>query len=178
MGKMLEKAAPFPMWPTFSAFALWLCWTGGTEEEAIAALLHDALEDHPAETSREIIVRRFGDKVLAIVEACTDTPTDYTGGDKPPWKQRKETYLRHLEKATPERLRVALVDKLDNARSILADYRQVGEPLWKRFNAGKQDQLWFFRRLTEVFRTAGAEGFLILEFKRTVSELEREAGAA
>jgi len=151
---------------------------GGTEDEAIAALLHDALEDHPRETSREIIAKRFGEKVLAIVEACTDTPTDYKGGDKPPWRPRKEAYLKHLEKASPEQLRVALADKLDNVRSVLADYRQIGEPLWKRFNAGKQDQLWFFRRLIEVFRTAGAEGFLILEFKRTVSDLEREAGAS
>lgn len=150
---------------------------GGTEDEAIAALLHDALEDHPEGTSREIIAKLFGEKVLAIVEACTDTPVDYTGGHKPPWRPRKEEYLKHLEKAGPEQLRVALADKLDNVRSVLADYRQIGAPLWKRFNAGKQDQLWFFRRLTEVFSTAGAAGFLIVEFKRTVSELEREAGA-
>ncbi len=150
---------------------------GGTEDEAIAALLHDALEDHPKETSKEFIAKHFGDKVLTIVEACTDTPSDYKWGDKPPWRPRKEEYLKHLEKASPEQLRVALADKLDNVRSVLAEYRQIGEPLWKRFNAGKQDQLWFFRRLTEVFRTAGAAGFLIVEFKRTVSELEKEAGA-
>ena len=66
---------------------------GGTEDEAAAALLHDALEDHPQETSREIISNRFGDEILAIVEACTDTPADYKGGLKPPWRQRKATYL-------------------------------------------------------------------------------------
>lgn len=151
---------------------------GGTEDEAIAALLHDALEDHPGETNREMIAKRFGDTVLAIVEACTDTPAGYTGGDKPPWRPRKEAYLKHLGKATPGQLRVSLADKLDNARSVLADYRQIGEPLWKRFNAGKQDQLWFFRSLSEVFSAACAQGSLLLEFKRTVSELEREVGTA
>lgn len=149
---------------------------GGTEDEAIAALLHDALEDHPEETSREIIAKRFGDKVLAIVGACTDTPTDYRGGDKPPWKQRKTAYLQHLEKATAGQRRVVLADKLDNVRSVLADYRKVGEPLWKRFNEGKQEQLWFFRRLIEVFHAAGTTGFLLVEFKRTVSNLETEIG--
>lgn len=150
---------------------------GGTEDEAVAALLHDALEDHPGEAGRELIAGRFGERVLAIVEACTDTPADYKGGDKPPWRPRKEQYLQHLEKASPEQVRVALADKLDNARSVLADYRQIGEPLWKRFNAGKEEQLWFFRRLAEVFRKAGARGFLITEFELTVSELEKRAGA-
>jgi (p)ppGpp synthase/HD superfamily hydrolase len=175
-GTDVRKATSIP----YVAHLLGVCslvlLDGGTEDEAIAALLHDALEDHPKETSREIIKNRFGYKVLAIVEACTDTPTDYKGGDKPPWRPRKEEYLKHLEKASPEQLRVALADKLDNVRSLLSDYRQIGEPVWKRFNAGKQDQLWFFRRLTEVFRTAGAAGFLLMEFKRTVSGLEREVG--
>jgi len=151
---------------------------GGTEEEAIGALLHDALEDHPKETSREEIRQRFGEKVLSIIDGCTDTPVNYQGGEKPPWRQRKEEYLEHLAQAEPERLRVSLADKLDNIRAVLADYRQIGDDLWRRFNAGKDDQLWYFRRLREVFRTAGANGFLFMEFKRTVSELEREAGVS
>ncbi len=150
---------------------------GGTEDEAIAALLHDALEDHPKETSREFIAKHFGDKVLTIVEACTDTPSDYKGGPKPPWRLRKTTYLEHVAKAKPEELCVALADKLDNVRSVLADYRQKRESLWARFNAGREDQLWFFRSLVQEFKGAGAGGFLIEEFERTVAELEREAGA-
>ncbi|MBI2902103.1 MAG: HD domain-containing protein [Candidatus Methylomirabilis oxyfera] len=146
---------------------------GGTEDEGIGALLHDALEDHPTETSRKVIGERFGDEVLAIVQACTDTPYDYKGGPKPPWRQRKIAYLQHLGVTGPKERRVALADKLDNARSILADYRQEGELLWSRFNAGKEDQLWLFRSLSQVFRAAGATGFLVEEFDRTVSELER-----
>jgi (p)ppGpp synthase/HD superfamily hydrolase len=151
---------------------------GGTEDEAVAALLHDALEDHPKETSRKIIAKRFGDKVLSIVEACTDTPTDYKGGPKPPWRLRKTRYLEHIEKAKPEELRVALADKLDNVRSVLADYRQKRESLWTRFNAGQDDQLWFFRSLVQAFRAAVAEGILIEEFERTVAELEKEVCVA
>jgi len=151
---------------------------GGTENEAVAALLHDVLEDHPRETSREIIANRFGEKVLTIVEACTDTPTDYKGGPKPPWRKRKTAYLEGIAKAGPEELRVALADKLDNVRSVLSDYRQKGESIWSRFNAGKVDQLWFFHSLVQAFRSTGAVGFLVEEFERTVAELDREAGAA
>lgn len=150
---------------------------GGAEDEAIAALLHDALEDHATEISREDIAKRFGAEVLAIVEACTDTPIDYQGGSKPDWRKRKTAYLEHLRKARPEKLRVALADKLDNVRSILADYRHIGDTLWTRFNAGKQDQLWFFRSLVDVFRQAGAKGFLMDELERSVAEVERIVGA-
>jgi GTP pyrophosphokinase len=149
---------------------------GGTEDEAVAALFHDALEDHPKETSREYIAKHFGDKVLTIVEACTDTPSAYKGGPKPDWRLRKTSYLEHVAKAKPEELRVALADNLDEVRSVLADYRKKGESLWARFNADKDDQLWFFRSLVHAFRAAGAVGFLIEEFERTVAELEREAG--
>ncbi len=150
---------------------------GGTEDEAIAALLHDALEDHPSETSRETIAERFGGDVLAIVEACTDTPREYTGGVQPPWRQRKAAYLEHLLQMGPGGLRVSLADKLDNAQAILADYRLRGDSLWSRFNAGKHDQLWYFRSLVHYFRRAGAAGFLVEECDRTVSELEQLAGA-
>lgn len=91
---------------------------------------------------------------------------------KPPWKDRKRAYLEHIGHSNPSVLRVALADKLDNVRSILADYRQVGESLWSRFNAGKEDQLWFFRALVNAFRFAGATGFLMEEFERTVGDLE------
>ena len=143
-GLIFEKARLFPMWPICLEYAPWCCWTVVAEDEAIAALLHDALEDHATEISREDIAKRFGAEVLAIVEACTDTPIDYQGGSKPDWRKRKTAYLEHLRKARPEKLRVALADKLDNVRSILADYRHIGDTLWTRFNAGKQDSALVF----------------------------------
>jgi (p)ppGpp synthase/HD superfamily hydrolase len=149
---------------------------GGTEDEAVAALLHDALEDHPEETSRERLRADFGDEVLAIVAGCTDTPVSYTGGEKPPWRQRKTAYLEHIRAAGSQDLRVSMADKLDNVRSMLSDYRQVGDDLWSRFNAGKEDQLWLLRSVVQAFRAAGAAGPLVDEFERTAAELDRIAG--
>jgi (p)ppGpp synthase/HD superfamily hydrolase len=109
------------------------------------------------------------------VEACTDTPVDYKGGAKPPWRDRKTAYLAHIKSGDPRARRVALADKLDNARAILADHRQVGDQLWSRFNSGKEDQLWFYRSVASAFREAGAVGFLIDELEDVVTQLERTA---
>jgi len=164
----------------YVAHLLSVCGTvladGGDEDEAIAALLHDTLEDHADTVSREELARRFGDRVLALVEVCTDTPADYRGGPKPPWRQRKTAYLEHLRGAAAADLRISVADKLDNARAVLADYRELGEALWPRFNAGREEQLWYFRILVEGFRQAGVRGRLIDELDRVVSELERLAG--
>ena len=151
---------------------------GGDEDEAIAALLHDALEDQPDRTSQEGIGRRFGDRVLRIVLACTDTPPDYQGGEKPPWRTRKETYLAHLRDSAGSDLRVSLADKLHNARELLADYRSEGDNLWSRFNAGKADQLWYYQSLAAAFRQCGMRGQMLVEFERVVSEFVNLVEAA
>ncbi len=149
---------------------------GGSEDEAVGALLHDALEDHPIETSREEIRARFGEAVLHIVDACTDTPVNYAGGCKADWRERKQRCLDHISQASPQALRVALADKLDNIRSILADCPR-GDPVaadsfWRRFNAPREHQLWFYHQLTIKFHTAGITGFLMTEFQRAVNDLE------
>ncbi len=151
---------------------------GGDEDEAIAALLHDALEDQPDRTSQEEIGQRFGDHVLHLVLSCTDTPPDYQGGEKPRWRQRKETYLAHLRDGAGSDLRVALADKLHNVRELLADYRCEGDNLWSRFNAGKADQLWYYQALVVAFRQGGVRGQMLLEFERVVSEFVHLVEAA
>ena len=98
---------------------------GGSEDEAIAGLLHHVIEDVPVEGTEEFIRERFGDRVADIVSACSDSTTF----PKPPWRERKERYLAHLESAPPEVLRVSLADKLHNARAILYDLRTVGDSL-------------------------------------------------
>jgi (p)ppGpp synthase/HD superfamily hydrolase len=148
---------------------------GGDEDEAIAALLHDTLEDHADTVSREELARRFGERVLVLIEVCTDTPADYRGGPKPPWRQRKTAYLEHLRRTPAADLRVSVADKLDNARALLADYRELGEALWSRFNAGREEQLWYFRSLVDGFRYAGVRSRLLEELDRVVTELERLA---
>ena len=147
----------------------------GSEDEAVAALLHDALEDHPEAIGAKEIEEEFGPRVRAIVEACTDTPADYAGGPKPSWRQRKARYIEHVCSAAPGDLRVAVADKLDNARSIVADLRELGDAIWSRFNAGKADQLWYYRALVQAFDRAGARGQLFFELEAAVSELERLA---
>lgn len=140
---------------------------GGTEEEAIAALLHDAIEDQGGAPIRVEIQRRFGDRVAAIVEGCTDT--DVT--PKPPWRERKEAYIAHISHASASVRLVSAADKLYNAQSILKDYRLIGEELWQRFTGKKEGTLWYYRSLVEAFRQAGSTP-LIEELDRVVSELE------
>jgi hypothetical protein len=151
---------------------------GGDEDEAIAGLLHDSLEDHPEKVTREELRERFGARVARIVEGCTDTPPGYSGGPKPPWHQRKRHYIEHLRLEGSSFACVALADKLHNARAILADYRVLGDELWSRFNAGKTDQLWYFSELVGAFREAGAPVRMLEEFSEVVSELERLTRAA
>lgn len=148
---------------------------GGDEDEAIAALLHDTLEDHGREVTRADLRARFGPRVARLVEDCTDTPPDYAGGEKPPWRARKTAYLAHVEASEPARLRVSLADKVDNARAIVADLRTVGDRVWRRFQAGEAEQLWYYRSLVAAYRKAGVRGPLLDELDRTVTEMERLA---
>ena len=145
---------------------------GGDEDEAIAGLLHDTLEDHPDRVSREELESRFGSRVRRLVEGCTDTPADYSGGPKPPWRERKRQYLEHLRHAPPDALRVSLADKVDNARAIVADYRMLGEGIWSRFSAGEKDQLWYYRSLVDTIAAAGPPGRLLGELDGLVTGLE------
>ncbi len=117
---------------------------GGTEDQAIGALLHDAVEDQ--DVTVEEIQKQFGDEVAQIVEGCTDAETN----PKPEWRERKEKYIAHLSGAGPSVWLVAAADKLYNARNVLEDYRIVGESLWDRFKGGKDGTLWYYRTLAKT----------------------------
>ena len=144
---------------------------GGDEDEAIAGLLHDTLEDHPDSVSRTQLQELFGGRVLRLVESCTDTPPDYRGGPKSAWGERKRRYLEHLRHARPDELRVSLADKVDNARAILADYRAMGDALWTRFSVGQEHQLWYYGALVDAFRGANPPGRLLGQLEAHVAEL-------
>ncbi len=148
---------------------------GGDEDEAIAALLHDALEDKAEETNRNEILELFGEQVLTIIESSIDTPPSYKGGVKPPWRQRKEAYLAHVRATNPNLLRVTIADKVDNARAILADYQRSGDDVWKRFNAGKEDQLWYYKNCVSAYETAAYRGPLLDELRRLVTQIRARA---
>ena len=169
-----RKGSSVPYMSHVSAVCALVVGDGGDEDEAIAALLHDALEDKPKEISRDELFRRFGERVLSIIESATDTPPEYVGGPKPPWRQRKETYLLHLRKADPSMLRVALADKIDNARALLVDHRRIGDDLWKRFNAEKEDELWYYQSVVETIHNTGYQGRLLDDLDGLVIQLLRQ----
>ncbi|MEB3885960.1 HD domain-containing protein [Lyngbya sp. CCY1209] len=141
---------------------------GADEDEAIAALLHDAIEDQGGAETGEEIRKRFGDRVLEIVEGCTDSHTS----PKPPWRERKEAYIAHIPTASDSVRLVSACDKLYNARTILKDYRQIGEQLWERFTGRRDGTLWYYRSLVEAFRQARSTP-VVEELERVVEELER-----
>jgi (p)ppGpp synthase/HD superfamily hydrolase len=151
---------------------------GGQEDQAIAALLHDAVEDQGIETADEIL-RRYGSAVYAIVKGCTDAEVP-KGARKPPWRSRKEAYIEHARHAPAATKLVSAADKLHNARSILSDYRVLGDGVWARFSGGKEGTLWYYRTLVGALgegETAPGIQHLLAELNRVVTELEKLAGA-
>lgn len=126
---------------------------GATEDEAIAALLHDAIEDQGGDTARQEIIKRFGQNVADIVDGCTDADVQ----PKPPWHQRKQAYIDHISEAPESVLLVSGCDKLDNLRALLKDYRQLGDELWERFSASKEDSMWYYGELVKAFQNAPAK---------------------
>ena len=141
---------------------------GADEDEAVAALLHDAVEDQGGAATGRLIGERFGPRVAEIVHGCSDT--DQT--PKPPWRERKEAHLAHLREASASVRLISAADKLDNVRSILAAYRVMGEGIWERFRGGRDGTLWYFRSVAETLKQAGANP-LVDELARAVRELAR-----
>ena len=140
---------------------------GGTEDEVIAALLHDGPEDQGGKERLKDIRARFGDEVAEIVDGCTDTYEE----PKPAWRPRKEAYVARMASAPASVRLVSSADKLHNAQTILADLRAVGEDLWDRFTGGKEGTLWYYRALVEAYAEAGSN-HVIEELDRVVRKIE------
>lgn len=137
---------------------------GGTEDHAIAGLLHDAPEDQGGEVTLGEIRARFGDTVADIVADCTDAWID----PKPPWRARKEAYIERLPHKRRESLLVSLADKTHNAEAVLWDYRSDGDDLWLRFNGGAEGTRWYYSSLAKVFQVS-LPGALSDRFGRAVA---------
>ncbi len=142
-----RKASAIPYIAHLMGVASLVLEAGGDEDLAIAALLHDVVEDCGGAPMLKEVRRRFGSRVAKVVDGCTDADTY----PKPPWRERKQNYIRHLKNADADTRLVSAADKLNNVRSILSDYRALGESVWSRFNGGREGTLWYYRTLRDVF---------------------------
>ena len=174
-----RKGSDIPYVTHLLAVAAIVGESGGAEDEVIAALLHDAIEDTDA--TYRTLADRFGEPVAGIVRACSDT--DVT--PKPAWEKRKRDYIAHVVGASESVRLVSVADKLANARSVLADLRVLKDELWSRFRGGKEGTLWYYRSLVSVFDIAGSSPIMgtpdrtrpvVEELDRVVGEIEGLAG--
>ena len=144
-----------------------------TEDMAIAALLHDAVEDEGGLPRLQDIEAKFGQEVARIVKGCTDS-FEVDNGKKQPWEQRKVSYIERLRDEHDESegtLLVSSADKLYNARALLEDYREIGAEVWKRFKRGRKEQLWYFDELLKIYEARCRDWRIVKELKGVVSKL-------
>ena len=167
----VRKGSSIPYISHLLSVAALVLEDGGNEDEAIAALLHDAIEDQGGAKTREEIRQRFGENVVSIVNGCTESEIL----PKPPWKERKLNYLEKIRLASPEVRRISLADKLHNARSIVADLEREGEKVWQKFNGTKEEIVWFYQSLLEIYQQQDSS-FLTQELGRLISQLELNPG--
>jgi (p)ppGpp synthase/HD superfamily hydrolase len=169
--KQTRKASTIPYIAHLMGVASLVLEAGGDEDLAIAALLHDVVEDCGGAPMLKEVRRRFGSRVAKVVDGCTDANTN----PKPPWRERKEKYILHLRLADADTRLVSAADKLNNVRSILSDYRAIGESVWSRFAGGRQGTLWYYRTLVDVF-LQHPRNRITWELELAVRELDSLAG--
>jgi (p)ppGpp synthase/HD superfamily hydrolase len=172
-GGQTRKASTIPYIAHLMGVASLVLEAGGDEDLAIAALLHDVVEDCGGAPMLKEVRQRFGKRVADIVDGCTDAYEI----PKPPWRERKESYLRRLKRENADTRLVSAADKLNNVRSILSDYRVVGESVWSRFNGGREGTLWYYRTLRDEFLRSKSNR-ITRDFDRAVRELESLTGCA
>jgi (p)ppGpp synthase/HD superfamily hydrolase len=166
-GHARKGGAQIPYLAHLMSVAALVLENGGDEDQAIAALLHDAIEDQGDRTNMAELRSRFGDRVASIVEACSDTDQR----PKPPWLGRKQAYIERMRSAPADVLLVALADKVHNARSTLTDLQVEGGTAWRKFGSSVEQQLWYYRTLSDLF-SQRLPGPLAGELARLVGEIE------
>ncbi len=175
-GGQVRKGTAIPYVSHLMAVASLVLEAGGDEDLAIAALLHDAVEDQGGPATAARIREQFGDRVHDVVQGCTDTNVV----PKPPWRARKEAYVAHARVAPADVKVVSTADKLHNERSILADHARVGDAVWSRFSAKRAEIAWYYASLVDALGAGeGASDprvrHLLTELKPAVAELVRLA---
>ncbi len=170
--RQFRKGSSVPYLSHLMAVAALVLEDGGDEDQAIAGLLHDAVEDQGGLKTLEEIRERFGERVAEIVEGCTDS----FGFPKPPWEERKRNYIAHLRRAPAYVRMVSLADKLHNARTIFKDFRIAGDAVWDRFKGGKAGTLWYYNALLAAFQEDPPSP-MVIELGLVVHELSALAGS-
>jgi (p)ppGpp synthase/HD superfamily hydrolase len=145
---------------------------GGDEDLAIAAMLHDAVEDQGGAPVLKQIRTRFGDRVARVVADCSDTDEV----PKPPWRKRKEEYIEHLGSAQADTALVSAADKLHNVRTIIEAQHQMGDAVFERFNSEKGGTLWYYRTIVDTLKCISESVPIVRALEREVAEMERLAG--
>ena len=168
--KQFRKGTKIPYFFHLSAVSNHVIENGGDTDEAIAGLLHDAVEDQGGEKTLKLIKKKFGNKVAKIVEDCTDTKII----PKQPWFDRKKQYISDLKKKSQSSLLVSICDKTHNASCIINDYYRVGKKIWNRFSANKKQVCWYYQSLGNCYYK-NLKGHKVLKqnFKKLVSEMKR-----
>lgn len=161
-----RKVNAVPYMSHLMAVAALVLEDGGSEDEAIAALLHDAVEDQGGEPIYTEILRCYGSHVAAIVRDCTIPPRSTSQT----WKSHKLDYLNQIRHASPEAQRVILADKLHNGRSLITNLRQSGDSTWSTFAASKADNLWLHQALADLFEQQ-VHGSMVVEFREQIQTL-------
>lgn len=162
-----RKGAPTPYYSHILGVTSLVLDDGGSETEAIAALLHDAAEDGDGQRTLDQIRELFGDEIAEIVLECSDTLET----PKPPWRERKQLHIDHLKNGRSESIRVKLADKVHNARNLLRALRENGGSVWDDFRGGREGTLWYFREMHAVFSQTRS-GYLLDEFSRLIEAIE------
>ena len=166
-GAQVRKGTSIPYVSHLLSVCALVLEDGGTEDEAIAALLHDGPEDQGGQATLDEIRRRFGPDVAAMVDGLSDTLED----PKPPWPERKAAYLERLRGEPESVLRISLADKLHNLRSVATDLALIGDEVWSRFNADRDAQAWYYRELLAIFEARIPSSRNLPEFQRLVAEV-------
>jgi len=163
----MRKASSIPYVAHLMGVASLVLEAGGDEDLAIAALLHDVVEDCGGAPMLKEVRRKFGKRIADIVDGCTDAYEV----PKPPWRERKESYIQRLKSESLDTRMVSAADKLNNIRSIISDYRAIGESVWSRFNGKREGTLWYYRTLRDEFLRSEANR-VTSAFDLAVRELE------
>jgi (p)ppGpp synthase/HD superfamily hydrolase len=166
--RQLRKSTKTPFLAHLMAVASLVMEDGGNEDQSIAALLHDSVEDAGGKVALKRIQAAFGDRVASLVSEVSETDMD----PKPPWKERKDLYLAHMEQDSLGALRIAAADKLHNLRSLVRDLHRLGPGILANFNASPQDQIWFFAACLEALSRRHPECIHLDEYQVLLQDLE------